>query len=334
MKNVRLHQGQWFVAYRLPFQTEEHLIIQSDEASPSSSDSGFLIRPFYTREKKQTIQIRADQYFMNTPFSFSYNSDIKNIVIEKSNYLNDVQRIQSMLLSDEEKIVYSRVKKNTQQITDWYPYFKKACDAYPNAFVYIINMPEIGAWFGASPELLLQWNDHHARTMALAGTRPRGTSVPWSAKNQDEQAIVARFIKDILTKSTIQCTSIKNTTMAAGKVEHLCTTFSFDTPDDIYDVLEQLHPTPAVCGHPKKNALHQILQVEQHDRKYYCGFLGPIGLHDENYLFVNLRCMELSADAQYLYVGGGIMKDSDAEAEWAETEHKAKTLLSIMNTVL
>jgi len=116
----------------------------------------------------------------------------------------------------------------------------------------------------------------------------------------------------------------------AGKIYHLKSTFSFDAPADPSKLIADLHPTPAVCGQPKKEAMQHILQSENYDRKYYTGYLGPVNFRNKSSLFVNLRCMEVSSEHIVLYLGGGITAASDPEKEWLETEAKAGTLLDIL----
>ena len=117
------------------------------------------------------------------------------------------------------------------------------------------------------------------------------------------------------------------------------------------NVIKALHPTPAVCGLPKKTAHDFILCNEGYSRNYYTGFLGEINLKIEKkratsrrnienlaygtikkhtHLFVNLRCMEIDAQGAQLYVGGGVTSSSDPEAEWEETVHKLSTVARVL----
>jgi isochorismate synthase len=97
-------------------------------------------------------------------------------------------------------------------------------------------------------------------------------------------------------------------------------------------VLHSLHPTSAVCGMPKQEALSFILEKEGYNRAFYSGFLGPVHLQGQSNLFVNLRCMQLQKTSAILYVGAGITQDSIPCAEWDETVLKSKTLLSVLET--
>ena len=118
-------------------------------------------------------------------------------------------------------------------------------------------------------------------------------------------------------------------TLPYGKaIEHLCTKVSARASDSssFKRVLEALHPTPALCGYPVGFALEAIGRAEAHCRSCYGGY---ISVGDAAY--VNLRCARIYSDGSCcLFAGGGIMPDSDPDDEWAETERKASSLLSII----
>ena len=71
-----------------------------------------------------------------------------------------------------------------------------------------------------------------------------------------------------------------------------------------------------------------IAQVESHDRAYYSGFSGPVS-QDEAHLYVNLRCAHLFPTHATLYAGGGLLHESDFDAEWRETERKLTTMADL-----
>ncbi len=81
-------------------------------------------------------------------------------------------------------------------------------------------------------------------------------------------------------------------------------------------LIKKLHPTPAVCGLPLESSKEFILKNENYKRTYYTGFLGELNLTKENKntseLFVNLRCMEIKNSSAFIFVGGGITKESNS----------------------
>ena len=82
----------------------------------------------------------------------------------------------------------------------------------------------------------------------------------------------------------------------------------------------------------QKRSCSLIFGNEGYDRRFYTGFLGPLGIKDESHLYVNLRCMQLHHNQAILYVGAGITKESDPDKEWLETEAKCQTLLKVISS--
>lgn len=216
---------------------------------------------------------------------------------------------------------------------------------YPGAFVSLVAIPGIGTWLGASPEVLLTLDDRALTTMALAGTQRRPEDRPlsevrWGPKEAVEQEMVSEYVRQFFARAGVErLIESGPQTVAAANVVHLQTLFRVEAPEEARlalanRVLDELHPTSAVCGMPKHLALEFILAHEGYDRSFYSGFLGPVHMDGRSSLFVNLRCMQLQGEAQggyaSLYVGGGITAESDPASEWRETEMKAETMLSVL----
>lgn len=219
--------------------------------------------------------------------------------------------------------------------------FAALCTRYPHAFVSLVAIPGVGTWLGATPEVLLTLDDAALTTMALAGTQrhPVGLpleSVTWGQKETTEQDMVSAYVRGFFWDAGI--THIQESgpqTIAAGSVVHLQTLFRVELSEAerlalANRVLDELHPTSAVCGMPKHQALAFILAHEGYDRSFYSGFLGPVHIQNESSLYVNLRCMQLGETSAHLYVGAGITADSQPQAEWRETELKAETMLAVL----
>lgn len=223
--------------------------------------------------------------------------------------------------------------------------FELLCRRYPHAFVSLVSIPTIGTWLGASPELLLSLSDQSLCTVALAGTQAYLPDIPlsavtWGTKEIEEQALVSDYIREFFQKLALPQFSEKGPrTVSAGNVAHLQTEFEINLePGRLLhlanQVLHNLHPTSAVCGMPKHEALSFILEKESYNRAFYSGYLGPVHMHHQSQLFVNLRCMQLKQGRAVLYVGAGITQDSLPEAEWEETILKSNTLQAILQPKL
>jgi len=143
-------------------------------------------------------------------------------------------------------------------------------------------------------------------------------------------------------------------TFFAGKLKHLKTAITANLKTEhlsLKDVINKLHPTPAVCGFPKRLARQFIDENETYHRRYYTGFLGVMNKNistsrsDEkrnienkvfrsviksSELYVNLRCMEFQKEDIIIYVGGGVVSGSVPLQEWLETVEKSSTMMSIL----
>jgi isochorismate synthase len=348
-----------FAVYRLPGREDVTFIAQPDneleelkDLSEISEDRGFLVAPFSCGSGDKTYLIRPDIVFKNSP-SLTDLEQLKSISViskngvahvspeetQKDDYIGQIEHtIERIKAGEYEKVVLSRVKridgifsKHLAKI------FNLLCESYPNAFVYLLHFKE-HCWAGASPEPLIFSKANQLVTVSLAGTRPYTEEnldiTNWNKKERDEQEYVTRYIENILGDyHIIDYQKIGPYTKKAGKILHLRTDFIFDSGsvgDKLPALITALHPTSAVCGMPMEESLQFLKKIEKHNREYYTGYLGPVGIEEGLQLFVNLRCMKVLENQLALYVGGGITIDSIPEDEWEETEIKAETLLSIL----
>ena len=226
------------------------------------------------------------------------------------------------------KVVLSRTKEIAFDSSKTIETFAALCKKYPNAFVHLSSSP-LGTWLGATPELLLFKKGNEAKTVSLAGTKKKEEE-GWGEKELEEQDIVTRFIQNGIQSKVENIHVSSQATVQIGPIAHIKKEIAFEHEGHAKEIIEMLHPTPAVCGMPKADSLNFILKNEGYDRELYTGFLGPVGANNNCSLFVNLRCMQVFENKARLYLGAGITKDSDAEAEFEETENKSKVLLSVM----
>ncbi len=289
-------------------------------------------------DKIQTYSPNEQSFFS----SFSNENNTQDT--EKQHYTDLVQKgIEAIEKGEFLKVVLSRRKKiNLPRNFRLSTVFQALCQTYPNAFVSLISIPNVGIWLGASPETLVSLDKKGIfRTVALAGTQPKGDltnlrEARWSQKEIEEQALVSRYIINCFKKIRLrEFEELGPRTVEAANLLHLRTDFEVDTqalnfPELASVMLELLHPTSAVCGMPKAPSLEFIQQYEGYDRELYSGFLGQVNIEQETHLFVNLRCMQVFENEAVLYAGAGITQDSLPEKEWTETEQKCQTLLSVL----
>lgn len=270
----------------------------------------------------EDLQDNVEFYLSNSEFeeAISYN-DYINLVTKTINELNT---------SSTKKIVISRIKEINNNGINLLKTFKKLHYSYPNAFVYLWYTENNEIWIGASPELLLEEDQLTINTVSLAGTLPKEEN--WTSKEIHEQQVVTDYIVEKLS----QASNIKVDgphTIDAGFFNHLKSYISAKVKsyDEVENILNDLHPTPAVCGMPKEAAKEFILENEGYNRSFYAGYLGFKTAKSSMY-FVNLRCAKIYNNKAKIYVGGGIMPDSNPEKEWQETEMKSKTIGNLLVT--
>lgn len=213
--------------------------------------------------------------------------------------------------------------------------FLEACRAYPDFMVTLFSTPLTGTWLTVSPEMLLDGEGEHWRTMALAGTMPLAERT-WSEKNRREQALVERFVRETLETFATQCNRRGPESRRAGHLQHLCTAFDFRMERNrLGALLSALHPTPAVSGLERSAALDFIRTTENLERRYYSGFCGPTDPREGTHLYVTLRSAAIDAERgeATLWAGGGIMPDSSLEEEWAEVVQKMHTVNQLLDHV-
>ena len=229
--------------------------------------------------------------------------------------------------------------------------FQKACELYPRMFISLVYTPQSGMWLMATPEILLEGGGNDWHTIALAGTmklegellsfdsppvkgEARLSDIAWTTKNIQEQRYVATYLMECLEHFSSQITEEGPYTARAANLVHLRSDFNFVLEDTrrIGELIRALHPTPAVCGLPKQQTFDFIRRNESQSRRYYSGFSGPFNPEVDTHLFVSLRCMQILDDCYCLYAGGGLLRDSEEDQEWEETEAKLETMRSLLET--
>lgn len=320
-----------FAAFRMPRSTDFHVVRDEDL---DSAVYEFVIHPFDKLSNTPAVSIKTNQLHQNQAFSFESEQDLDVAATSREAYFalahNVIEQMKSTTL---EKVVLSRIHIVDAGGTDLYRLFQDLMTSYPTAFIYLYNIPGEGTWMGATPEILMERKQDVITTVALAATQKVDNrlidDVVWNAKEVEEQAIIQRYIEDHLNESGYHYQKGATYTSQAGNVFHIKTVYDIPNMTSTNDLVDQLHPGPAICGMPKAEAKKYIIDGEVHDRKYYCGYLG-LKTADYTSLFINLRCMQVFKDHFALYVGGGLTADSTAASEWEETTTKSKTLESVI----
>ncbi|WP_417195663.1 chorismate-binding protein [Bizionia sp.] len=358
-----------FVAYRNPNETIIKTFLQQDDTlyiTTNFSESGFVFSPFNIKETSVLIPVETSlilEFESETIEESSINScaskgiETSDITVAKQNHIVLVEKgIKAIHKGTFEKVVLSRQESVTISETNPIKIYKRLLETYPTAYVYVWFHPKVGLWLGATPETLLHIENNQFSTMALAGTQvyKNTIDVVWKDKELEEQQIVTNFIVSNLESQLDNLKISEVETVKAGNLLHLKTHISGRVNSDtssLKNIIEILHPTPAVCGMPKEEAKQFILENEAYKRDFYTGFLGELNIKKSisrnpnrrnvennaytriktvSNLFVNLRCMQIQNTEALLYIGGGITKDSNPNLEWEETMAKSVTMKKVL----
>ncbi len=352
-----------FAIYRLPWTDEPVFVMQESEETEKLYDlpslngkTGFVIAPFLPSEKHPAALIHADLkacgweaitrqlHALNITETATDNlpaADAEVAIREESALKQQYETAFNKFIAPLQKGTFQKLvlsRQATQPLpADFSPLstFVTACNSYPRMMISLCHTPVTGTWIGSTPEIILSGHQDAWQTVALAGTMPmQGETMPteWSRKNQEEQAFVSDYIRKIIKKFGSKPSEKGPYTARAGQLVHLKTDFHFTLKqtNQLGELLDALHPTPAVCGLPKAEAYEFITQNEGYDRSYYSGIIGWLDPEGDTSLYVNLRCMKIGRSCTTLFAGGGILPSSTAETEWEETQHKMNTMRRIL----
>jgi len=334
--------GQPFIVYRMPGEDTAYIFIPTHidtitSLEQMSEREGFVFAPFLPTEPAILFTEPIPPESFRAYVQIRPEGEIFPSETQRPMYLNLVNKaIAFMQEGNAKKVVVSGVFRqawggcNRSSI-----FFENLCNLYPEAYCYLARVPGYGLWAGASPETLIHWENGWLQTMALAGTLPVNSHHEWGLKEAQEHNWVVTFIEEMLKREMDRLPEITGPQeLRAGSARHLCTRFRIEcSARQALQTAFALHPTPAVCGIPVREALQFISENEKHPRELYTGFAGLIS-NQRLHLFVNLRCAKLGSAEAFIFAGGGITPDSKAEDEWDEITLKSGTLSAALLSTL
>jgi len=244
----------------------------------------------------------------------------------------------TQLNSEFTKVVLSRrIEVETQNGMNWHSCFGKLEAENTNGYLFLFKSKN-SAFFGASPEKFLSIHSNKLEIDALAGTSSgESTAVEnelLNDKNLHEHKIVIDFIRNALTgfASKIEIDEqprikkLRNVNHLYSKIDA-----QLNSRKDVLKLIDVLFPTPAVCGLPKQRAFKAISELEKFDRGLFSGLIGWIDPSMNCEFTVAIRSALYKNHKLFLYAGAGIVKESDPEEEYIETELKFKTILNLFD---
>ncbi|MFC3041425.1 isochorismate synthase MenF [Virgibacillus xinjiangensis] len=242
-----------------------------------------------------------------------------------------------------EKIVLARELRLTfDRGADISNIIRKLMKTQPNSYLFCFEKGD-DCFLGATPERLVRLEEDKLLSACLAGTAPRGETkeederigreLYHDRKNRQEHEFVVQMIRNALEH---RCTDISipeaPVLYPLKNLQHLYTPVAATLKDEysIFDIVEQLHPTPALGGTPRQESLEFIRQNEQLDRGWYGAPVGWLDSNRNGEFAVAIRSSLIRGKEASLFAGCGVVADSNPEEEYQETKIKFLPMLSVL----
>ena len=225
--------------------------------------------------------------------------------------------------------------------------YKQLRQASPTPFSAYMETPE-GALLSLSPERFLQVDNSKVETKPIKGTRPRGKTeaedqqlyaeLAASPKDRSENLMIVDLLRNDLSKHC-QPFSVKVPQLFAiesySNVHHLVTrvTGQLESSEQVLPLLKGAFPGGSITGAPKLRAMEIIEELEPHRRSAYTGSIGYISTNGRMDTNICIRTLVTNAKGDggghiYCWAGGGLIADSECDAEYQETFDKVNNLLN------
>lgn len=214
---------------------------------------------------------------------------------------------------------------------------------YPTCYTFMVKMNRNATFLGCTPEKLVSLRSTFILTDGLAGTISRGktatedTILERRLLQSDKDLIEHGFVVEAIGGRLRDITHNIHFPIQPGirkyqNVQHLYTPITANLNKNVspLDIIEKLHPTPAVGGYPRESTVQHIQALESIDRGWYAGPVGWINTHGRGEFCVAIRSGLLQEKQAKFFAGCGIVADSDPESEWNETKLKLIPMLSAL----
>lgn len=248
--------------------------------------------------------------------------------------------VTSLRAGDLDKVVLARaIEVTARSALDARAIAARLAVRFPACFTFLCD-----GLVGASPELLIRRLGRHAESLVLAGTVRRGSSpeeeaalereLLASAKNAAEHRMAAESVREVLAGLAAEVVADpRPQLLRLANLSHLATRIEAWLPLPAPSALALasfLHPTAAVGGTPRADAVEMIRRLEVAPRGRYAAPVGWVDANGDGEFAIALRCAQLSDNVARLWAGAGIVADSDPDAEVAETAVKFDAVLSAL----
>ena len=271
-------------------------------------------------------------------------------VPDRARFMQAVQQVVANFhYSDIRKAVLSRIfEVELDTDVDAGQLFERLRAQNATGYHFRMALADGGELVGASPELLVRKDGERLYSNPLAGSarrlpdpqhdRQAGQMLLQSGKDAREHSLVIDEVRRVLQPLCGELAiPAAPSLLSTAAMWHLSTWIEGVPTDPALGALElacKLHPTPAVCGFPTRQARKLIDLVEPFERGLFSGMVGWADAHGNGEWAVTIRCGRIHKKRISLFAGAGIVADSNPEMEWAETQAKLQTMLKALGVEL
>ena len=215
----------------------------------------------------------------------------------------------------------------------------------PAPFAAYLDLP-YGKIACSSPERFLLVRGASVETKPIKGTRPRSSDeasdraladeLRLSAKDRAENVMIVDLLRNDLGKccapGSVRANKLFEVESFASVHQLVSTVVGTLSPGKhALDLLGACFPGGSITGAPKVASMHVIEQVEPQRRGVYCGAIGYVGFDGTMDTNIAIRTLLQSGDRVYTWAGGGIVADSNVDAEYQESLDKAAAMLAVLS---
>jgi menaquinone-specific isochorismate synthase len=331
----------WIIPEILLFKKRKNAFIIFNSISPSVSITKNLTNQFrkilesifylHGEVKPSAAQIRQSSILKIEGNLPKDKKKWKNQIIELVDQIS-MDNVQKVVLSRKIDLLLSSEIKFSEIL-------KKLAGSFPGCFIFLYRNAD-AIYFGASPEKLFKFQNTSAEFDIIAGSAPRGEFPDKDAglekellsnkKNLHEHKIVLDYIKDSIKPFTEDLTVFETRVKKYSNIQHLLTkvTAKLKSDSSVLTLAKAIYPTPSICGMPKDEALSFIKKIEGYKRGLYSGVISWISFNAGEFV-IAIRSALYHRRKLTIFAGNGIVKDSNADDEWKETELKLNSILSL-----
>lgn len=313
-------------------------------------EESFLTVNFLVSQSDEPAEIADRLYELEQAFLTNMHVKHGALKIEKLTEIEPEKWKQTVRKATEEmkakkaeKIVLAReVRLQFNQDVNIATVLENLYDTQANSYLFAFESNG-DCFIGATPERLVQVEKKSLLSTCLAGTAPRGKTkeederigyeLLHDPKNREEHEFVVKMIKEAILKTCSNVEIPKEPVLHPLKnLQHLYTpvTGKLNEGYSIFDVVKDLHPTPALGGTPTEDSLAFIREHEVLDRGWYGAPIGWVDSNKNGEFAVAIRSGLIQGDAASLFAGCGVLADSNPEMEYEETRIKLLPMLNVL----